>query len=214
MLNSSFWSGSKIWFCWAGRFSGQLFDNSERVVSQLGMQTQNMLQGLHIPSGLGVLWEPPGRAAGCGWAEGPLGYFAFPTATEMWIQIRGSKRKHGWSSEFCKCPLSKFRLWDTPCHNDLPLCQSSPLGEHIVLDRKRHNGPIFSTVVWQLCQPDLNTTGMLCGWCEPFLERDNFRPSNTWRPSQCKFMQRIWKCKNINIKSNVSPFSFFLTCSH
>ena len=35
-------------------------------------QTQNSLEGLYIPTGLGMSWDPSGGAGGCHWGEGCL----------------------------------------------------------------------------------------------------------------------------------------------
>lgn len=37
-------------------------------------QTENTLEGLHVTAGLGASWDPLGRAAGCGFGDGCLGY--------------------------------------------------------------------------------------------------------------------------------------------
>lgn len=56
---------------------------------QLGRLAQDMLEGLHIPSGLRTSWDSLGRAGGCGWPERTLCYFALPAVTEIWTQTRG-----------------------------------------------------------------------------------------------------------------------------
>lgn len=40
--------------------------------------TQNLLEGLHISSGLGTLWGPPGGAGVCHWVEQGLGFSPGP----------------------------------------------------------------------------------------------------------------------------------------
>lgn len=68
------WKGT---FGWTWSISGWLSDDSGRVSSQLGGETQNMLEGFHFPSGLGA----PGDSLGG--AGTPLGCFALTAAAEI-----------------------------------------------------------------------------------------------------------------------------------
>ena len=52
-------------------------------------QTQNSLEGLYIPSGLGPPQAPPGGAGECRWGEGCLGFPPGCVASATRPQIRG-----------------------------------------------------------------------------------------------------------------------------
>ena len=52
-------------------------------------QTQDTLEGLHLPVGLGTPWDPPGRAGGSGWGEEGLGFLAEAAAPATRTRISG-----------------------------------------------------------------------------------------------------------------------------
>ncbi len=47
-------------------------------------QTQNLLEGLHTPSGLGTPRDLPGRVSGQ--EEAHMGYFAYPPVKACWTR--------------------------------------------------------------------------------------------------------------------------------
>lgn len=58
--------------------------------------------GLQMLSGLGTPLFPPGRARGCAWWGGPLGYLAYPAAAMTWTQkIAAAQVVENWWLDVC-----------------------------------------------------------------------------------------------------------------
>ena len=62
-------------------------------------KTQDTLERLCRPAGLGTPWDPPGRAGGSVRGEGSLGVPAQPAAPATWPRIT-QKKMDGWISFF------------------------------------------------------------------------------------------------------------------
>ena len=65
-------------------------------------QTQDTLERLYLPAGLGAPWDPTGGAGGSGWGEGGLGFLAEAVApatrTRTGISGRQRDERHAMSS--------------------------------------------------------------------------------------------------------------------
>jgi len=75
-------------------------------------QTQDSLEILHVPSGLGTPRDPPGGAEECHWGEGCLGFSPGPTSDKRMKmdEWRDKFRAHITSNVLCNFRKELIRL--------------------------------------------------------------------------------------------------------